>query len=592
MPSWSPPSQSTFWFTTPGICVPSFCKSQGGPLSGKFFWSQPDLLLDFGQALGIIFHTRLSRTVCTSLVMSKSGGNCSHFPRLSLVYHFNLHFLPFVRCEVVPLCDLVEDLSHQFSRLVVAIFDVFGSYSFAVWRFACFEFADCALWFFWRDFRYSFVITHFMFWVVFFTVFVESFVEFSKGIGNSFSRGDAFTFFVLYFCDEDSLLCCFDSRNISDTFELFKDSFIVLLSFHSFFSDTFFKFLLRSFSRCFSSLGMLLLSSISLRISASLSRHSSFFSAAAGVVSCISLLSFSNTLELPLFCNTIEPASSTWCVICAPRCFSALHSGCSSPSGRCFGSRSPACRSQPLLQPILVSVSCASSSPPVLTSGCGRWFCSLFPAVVSRSLHLFPSSLPRGVDVHPSGRLCSRWAKPHRRSPALLLRVVVLPSVSCATVSTSVLSAFNVVVVFCWLSSLLLRFLLLPSVSCATVSTSMLSATAAAAAFFLSIWSFALFLVSCASISFLAAALFYCDDNILISFLELGVFNIDVFVFLKYPILTIDLRFLSSRLTWVFFSGVLIKKVAIIHLWSLPMWIMSFASASFTLLKYLLLVEM
>ena len=44
-----------------------------------------------------------------------------------------------------------------------------------------------------------------MFGVVFFTVFIESFVEFSKGISNSFSRGDAFAFFVLYFCDENSL---------------------------------------------------------------------------------------------------------------------------------------------------------------------------------------------------------------------------------------------------------------------------------------------------------------------------------------------------------------------------------------------------
>ena len=95
-----------------------------------------------------------------------------------------------------------------------------------------------------------------MFGVVFFTVFIESFVEFSKGIGDSFSRGDAFTFFVVYFCDENSLLCCFDFRDISDTFELFKDSFNVLLSFHSFFfSDTFFMFLLRFFNRCLSSRG-------------------------------------------------------------------------------------------------------------------------------------------------------------------------------------------------------------------------------------------------------------------------------------------------------------------------------------------------
>ena len=79
-----------------------------------------------------------------------------------LVDHFYFHFLPFFRCEVVPFYDLVEELSHHFSRLVVASFDVFGTYSIAVWRFACFEFADCALQFFRRDFRYSFVITLFL----------------------------------------------------------------------------------------------------------------------------------------------------------------------------------------------------------------------------------------------------------------------------------------------------------------------------------------------------------------------------------------------------------------------------------------------
>ena len=89
-----------------------------------------------------------------------------------------------------------------------------------------------------------------MFRVVFPTVFIESLVEFSKGIGDSLSRSDAFTFFVLYFCDEDSLLCCFDSRHISDTFEFFKDSFNVMMSFHSFFPLTHF-FLLSSFNRCF-----------------------------------------------------------------------------------------------------------------------------------------------------------------------------------------------------------------------------------------------------------------------------------------------------------------------------------------------------
>ena len=106
---------------------------------------------------------------------------------------------------------------------------------FPVWRLASFELADCTLEFFRRDFRYSSVIFRFMFRVDFPTVFIESLVEFSKGIGDSFSRSDAFTFFVLYFCNEDSFLCCFDSRDISDTFRFFKYSFNVMMSFHSFF---------------------------------------------------------------------------------------------------------------------------------------------------------------------------------------------------------------------------------------------------------------------------------------------------------------------------------------------------------------------
>ena len=100
--------------------------------------------------------------------------------------------------------------------------------------------------------------------------------------------------------------------------------------------------LLRSFSRCFSSLGVLLLSSMNLKISASLSKNYSLSFAAADVVTCVSLLSFLNSLALLLEWNTIEPASSTWSGTCAPRCSSELCSKCSSPSGRCFGNRSPA----------------------------------------------------------------------------------------------------------------------------------------------------------------------------------------------------------------------------------------------------------
>ena len=44
------------------------------------------------------------------------------------MYHIYFHF--------VPLFDFVEELSHHFSRLIVACFDVFGSDSVAVWGFA------------------------------------------------------------------------------------------------------------------------------------------------------------------------------------------------------------------------------------------------------------------------------------------------------------------------------------------------------------------------------------------------------------------------------------------------------------------------
>ena len=261
----------------------------------------------------------------------------------------------------------------------------------------------------------------------------------------------------------------FWSRDISDTFELFKDSLNALLSLHSFFSDAFFRLLLRFFSRCFSSLGVLLLSSMSLRISASLSRNSSLSFAAADVATCASLLSLLNSFALLLEWNAIEPASSTWCGTCAPRCSSELCSGCPPPSGRSFDSRSRAIKSQPLLEPCPVSISCASSSSSIFTSGCGRWFCSRSPVILSRSLPCFPSSLPRSVDVHPSWRLCSCWSIPPR-----------------------------------WFATLLLQFMLLLSISWATASTSVLSASAAA--FSLSTWSFALFPVSCTSLPFQAAA--------------------------------------------------------------------------------------
>ena len=65
--------------------------------------------------------------------------------------HFYFHFLPCRRRELILLYDFVEDLSHHFSRPIVACFDVFGSDSVAVWGFAFFEFVDCSSQLFCRD---------------------------------------------------------------------------------------------------------------------------------------------------------------------------------------------------------------------------------------------------------------------------------------------------------------------------------------------------------------------------------------------------------------------------------------------------------
>ena len=137
------------------------------------------------------------------------------------------------------------------------------------------------------------------------------------------------SFFI--FCDENSLLCGFDSRDISYSFEVFKNSLDVHLPFHSFLSLMhLFMHLLTSFSLCFSSLGVFLLSSMSLRISAYLIDKSSITFAAADVVTRASVLLFLISLVLLLEWNTIEPASSPWCGNRAPSCSSALRSGCSS----------------------------------------------------------------------------------------------------------------------------------------------------------------------------------------------------------------------------------------------------------------------
>ena len=496
---------------------------QDDPLFGKFFWSPPDLLLDVGQALGIIFHTLLSRTACTSMAVSKLGGNCLH-PRR----HLSCRSLLFSLSSILQVwsCSFLWPRWRSVSSFL-------SSRRCNLWCLQLvfhFRLEPCQLWVCWLHF----VVLQTWFQVFFChhsflaqSCFFHCLRTVSCRTLQRYRRFLCEKWCIHLFCSWfswwglSSLLFWFSEYfGLIWILQVFFQCHDVFSPFFFLWYSFFFFFFLNSFNRCFSSLGNFLLSSMSLMISASLSTRSSFFVAASYVVSCFSLSLLLVALESRLNCNTIEPASSTWGNFCAARCSSWPLSGCSSPSGRCFGSRSPARTSQLLLQPVGLILSCAPS-PPVLTS--------VWELASS-------SSFPQGVDVHPSGRLCSRWAEPPRgmsaslllimvppsvssktvstralssidaaavsRCSSLLLRFLLPPSDSCATVSTVVLPASDAAAVLLLLSSLLLRFLLLPSVSCATFSTRVLSAPAAAAVFFAS------FLVSCASFSFLATAFF------------------------------------------------------------------------------------
>ena len=124
---------------------------------------------------------------------------------------------------------------------------------------------------------------------------------------------------------------------------------------------------------------------------------------------------------------------------------------------------------------------------------CGRCSSSRSPAVLSYSLSFLMSSITQGIDVHPSWRLCSIRAGTYR-----------------------------------WFATVLLHFMILLSISCTSASSSVRLASAAAA-FSLLTRIFAFFLVSCVSFPFVAAA-FYCVNDFLASFFELGHFNTDVFL--------------------------------------------------------------
>ena len=92
----------------------------------------------------------------------------------------------------------------------------------------------------------------------------------------------------------------FGYRDISYSFEVFKNSLDVHLPFHFLSLMHLFMHLFTSFSLCVSPLGVLLLSSMSHRISEFLSNMSSLTFAAADVVARASLLSFLISLVLLL----------------------------------------------------------------------------------------------------------------------------------------------------------------------------------------------------------------------------------------------------------------------------------------------------
>ena len=156
--------------------------------------------------------------------------------------------------------------------------------------------------------------------------------------------------------------------------------------------------LFTSFSRCFSSLGVLLLSSMSLRISASFDRqifahfcccrchHARFIIVVLDTVRVAAGVEHDRTCLFTLMWKSCT------------KVFFSLCSGCSSPCGRCFSSRSPASTSQPPLQPL---------EPQV-----------------------------QGVYVQSSWRLCSVRADTLRRLVFIMLLVVLLLSVSCAPSSS------------------------------------------------------------------------------------------------------------------------------------------------------------
>ena len=144
------------------------------------------------------------------------------------------------------------------------------------------------------------------------------------------------------------------------------------------------------------------------------------------------------------------------------------------------------------------STSCAPASSLFFSIECGRCSCSRSPAVLSYSLSFIMSSLTQGVDVRPpvlTSMLKLSWNTP-----------LVCYCAAAFHVSSFDLLCFcflKCAVIFCCCDvfSFDLCFCVLPCVMC--------------------------------FISFCGGGLFYCVNDLLVSFFELGQFNIDVFLLVR-----------------------------------------------------------
>ena len=272
-------------------------------------------------------------------------------------------------------------------------------------------------------------------------------------------------------------------------------------------------------------------------------------------LACFFIVFFFSFMSL-LTCNTTEPASSSEC---------AHRAWCSPPT------------MWPDSSFTVLRSSCLYLSPAVSTASFSMVSVDV-PSTPSASASAFSFSITISV--------CSPFAF------VVLCIVFVLSPVSsfmsCSTWSVwntmwpATSSLYEVQDVFhllllssprrhsSWFLCTFLRLLLLP------LQYFQFFASAAAISFF-----------ACASASLLSAcaAAFFCGggfsfdffNDLLVSFFELRLLNFNVFHCLVSPSCFIISCFPLIVLSWLLFPGVLTVIVAMTHLWSLPMWIMSLA---------------